>query len=178
LGLGVILVLATIALRAEGRRWWCRCGQWFLWSGNIHSSHNSQHLVDPYSFSHLLHGIIFYAMLRPLANRLRPSTRFLAAVAMEAIWKFIENSTFMIDRYRKATVALGYTGDSIVNSLGDIACSALGYYLAARLPWRWSIAIVVLVEFLMLMIYRDNLTLNVLMLLWPIDAVKTWQAGG
>jgi hypothetical protein len=177
LALGSIVVLAVIALRLEGHRWWCRCGRPFLWSGNIWSAHNSQHLIDPYSFTHVLHGLIFYALLRPLAARLSLGTRFVLAVAVEALWEIAENTETVIDRYRQATMALGYTGDSAINSLGDIASCVLGFILAARLPVRWSIAFFLLVEATLLILHRDSLLLNVLMLVCPIESVKTWQMG-
>jgi hypothetical protein len=164
-----------VALRWQGRRWWCRCGRPWLWSGDIHSGHNSQHLADPYSFSHLLHGLLFYALLRPFAGRLGPGVRLVLAVAVEALWEVAENSEVVIQRYRRATLALGYAGDSLVNSLGDVACCVLGYLIAARIPARWSVALFVLVELTMLAVYRDCLLLNVLMLVYPVDAIKAWQ---
>jgi Protein of unknown function (DUF2585) len=178
IGVSLFLAATTVGLRLEGRRWWCRCGKLFLWSGGIHSEHGSQHLLDPYSFTHLLHGLILYAIARPLTGRLRFGGRLLLVIAVEALWELAENSEMVIDRYRKATIALGYAGDSVVNSLGDIASCLVGVYLAARLPVRWSIALFVTVEAVLLLLYRDNLTLNVLMLVWPLKAVKVWQQGG
>ncbi len=176
--IAAILVLATVALRLEGHRWWCRCGRIMPWSGNIHSEHNSQHLVDPYSFTHMEHGLLLYALLRPFAARLKPGSRFILAVAVEALWEVVENSPAVIERYRQATIALGYAGDSVVNSLGDITACAIGFFLAKRLPVRWSIALVLTIEAVLLAIYRDNLALNVVMLVFPLESVKTWQMGG
>jgi hypothetical protein len=176
--IAAILVFATVALRLEGRRWWCRCGRIMPWSGKIHSEHNSQHLVDPYSFTHMEHGLLLYALLRPFAGRLKPGSRFILAIALEALWEVVENSPAVVDRYRQATIALGYVGDSVVNSLGDITACAIGFFLAQRLPARWSIALLIAVEAALLAIYRDNLALNVLMLVYPLESVKTWQMGG
>ena len=167
-----------IVLRVEGRRWWCRCGRLFPWSGDIHSGHNSQHLFDPYSFSHLLHGVLFYAFLSLVARRLGIRARLVIALLLEAAWEILENSHWVIDRYRAATISQGYAGDTIFNSLGDFASCLLGFLLAARLPVRWSVAIVMIVEAGMLALYRDNLLLNVVMLVWPFEAVRNWQAAG
>lgn len=170
-------MLMVVLLAAGGRRWWCRCGRWWPWSFGIWGPHTSQHLADPYSLTHVLHGLIFYAVLRPLARRLRPGTRLALAVAIEALWEVVENSPFVIARYRQGTIALGYAGDSIANSVGDVASCVLGYWLASRLPTRVSIALFVMVEAGLLVLYRDNLGLNVLMLLHPVEAVKNWQMG-
>ncbi len=178
LAIAVILGLATVALRLEGHRWWCRCGRLTPWSGVIHSEHNSQHLLDPYTFTHVEHGLILYAVLWLFRGWLGLGRRFIIAVAAEAIWEVFENSAAVIDRYRQATIALGYVGDSVVNSLGDIAACAVGFYVASRLPARWSVALLITVEAALLAIYRDNLTLNVLMLVFPIEAVKRWQMSG
>jgi hypothetical protein len=172
-----VIGLVVIALRLEGHRWWCRCGRINPWSGDIWSEHNSQHLADPYTLTHVLHGMLFYALLRPLAGRLKAGTRLVLAVALEALWEVGENSAAVIQRYRQATMALGYTGDSILNSVGDIAACGVGFYLAGRLPVRWSIAFFLLVEAALLLIYRDNLGLNILMLIWPVKGVKSWQMG-
>ena len=177
LAIAAIFGLATVALRLEGHRWWCRCGRLTPWSGDIHSEHNSQHLVDPYSFTHMEHGLLLYALLRPFAGRLGPGSRLILAVALEAIWEVAENSPAVIERYRQATIALGYVGDSVVNSLGDIAACTLGFFLAQRLPVRWSVALVLAVEATLLAIYRDNLALNVLMLVFPLESIKAWQMG-
>jgi hypothetical protein len=147
------------------------------WSGDIWSAHNSQHFADPYSLSHLLHGLIFHALLVPLAHRLRFGPRLVLAVALEATWEVFENSPAVIGRYRSATAALGYSGDSLLNSLGDIASCGLGFWLASRLPVRWSVALFLAVEVGMLLVYRDCLVLNVLMLVYPVGAIKAWQTG-
>jgi hypothetical protein len=177
IAIACVIGLAVASLRFEGQRWWCQCGRLALWSGDIQSSHNSQHLLDPYSFTHVLHGLIFYALLRPLAGKLGVGTRLIFALLIEMVWEVVENSDAVIDRYRQATIALGYAGDSVVNSLGDIASCGLGFFLAARLPARWSVVLFLAVELTLLAVYRDCLSLNVLMLLYPLESVKTWQMG-
>jgi hypothetical protein len=176
--MGLILVWATIQLRLQGRVWWCACGGWSPWAGDTWSRHNSQHLLDPYSFSHVLHGLIFCGALAWLFPRVRVAWRLVAAALIETAWEVTENTEFVIDRYRTVTASLDYHGDSVINSLGDILCFVAGFWLARRLGlWR-SVALFVVTELALLFFIRDNLTLNVLMLLWPIQAIKTWQIGG
>jgi Protein of unknown function (DUF2585) len=174
----VLLMVAVLYLRWQGRVWWCACGRPYPVSLNVNSMHNSQHLFDAYSLSHVLHGLIFYGVLWLMRRRITPGWRFAIAAAIEIAWEMAENSPVIINRYRAATIALGYTGDSIFNSLGDVASFLLGYWLAKRIGlWR-SVALFVAVELTMLWWMRDNLLLNVLMLLWPIDAIRRWQQGG
>src|SRR5262249_12709832 len=173
----LILLTTTGVLRSEGRTWWCACGQPNLWAGDPQSSHSSQHLFDPYTFTHILHGVLICGMLALGLPRLRLAWPLTATVFLEALWETLENSPFVIDRYRTATIALGYQGDSIINSLGDILSCSLGFLLARRIGWRWSIVMVVATESILLLWIRDNLLLNIIMLVWPIDAIKTWQAG-
>ncbi len=180
LAIAAIFGLATVALRLEGHRWWCRCGRLTPWSGDIHSEHNSQHLVDPYSFTHMEHGLqVLYALLWAIAGRLGTGRRLILALTVEdSLWEILENSPAVIERYRQATISLGYAGDTVINSLGDIGACALGFLLAKRLRVRWSVALVLVVEAALLAIYRDNLALNVLMLVYPLGSVKAWQTGG
>ena len=177
LALAVIAGSTMLVLRLRGQPWWCRCGRASPWAGDIWSGHNSQHLLDPYSLSHLLHGLLFYALLRPLAGRSSWGTRLVLATALEAAWELAENSQAVIGRYRSVTLALGYAGDSLLNSLGDISSCGVGFLLASRLPARLSVALFVLVEVGMLVAYRDCFLLNVVMLVYPIGAVRTWQVG-
>ncbi len=172
-----ILVLTVIALRFEGRRWWCACGGWSPWISEPKSSHCSQHLFDPYSLTHIFHGVGLCGIFALIWPRRDPRASFVTTVALESLWEIVENSEFVIERYRTATIALGYEGDSIANSLGDVAACALGWALARRLGWRRSIVAFVAVELILLVWIRDNLTLNILMLAWPIDAIKQWQLG-
>lgn len=179
LAVAVVLLLATVAsLRMEGRIWWCACRTPTPFSTDVTSPHNSQHLLDAYSFSHLLHGIIFYWCLRLLAPRVSPAWMLVIALAIEAGWEVLENSPLVIARYRAATAAQGYSGDSIVNSAGDVLSCAAGFFLARRLGWLLSIALFVAVELVMLVLIRDNLTLNIIMLLYPMEWLKQWQMGG
>ena len=172
-----ILIVMVLQLHRQGRVVWCACGQYFPWAGDIWSSHNSQHFFDPYSFTHVLHGMIFCGLLVWLFPRLSVAWSLSLAVLIEAGWEVLENSTFIIQRYREATIGLGYEGDSIANSLADILCCAFGFVLARRLGlWR-SVLVFVVVELVLLFWVRDNLTLNILMLTFPVKAVKTWQMG-
>jgi len=174
---GALLLVAVIYLRWQGRVWWCKCGRWYPISLQVKSEHNSQHLFDPYSLSHVSHGILFIGFLWLFRRHISLNLRAAIAATIEIGWEMVENSPFIINRYRTATLALGYTGDSIFNSIGDIASFVVGFYIARKLGlWR-SVLIFVALELLMLWMMRDNLTLNVLMLLWPVDAVRKWQSG-
>ena len=172
----IALIAATVLiLRWQGRIWWCKCGQLFLWSGDIWSTHNSQHLVDPYSFSHMQHGVLFFGLLWWLCPRLCIGWRFILATRIEALGEVSKNTQFMIDRYRSATISLDYFGDSIGNSMGDILSFAAGFWIARRVGLWPSVAILAVTEIVMIIIYRDSLSLNILMLIYPIEAVKQWQ---
>jgi hypothetical protein len=175
-GLAAILIVHTSVLRLEGHRWWCECGGWSPWVSDTNSKHNSQHLFDPYSFSHIQHGLLFCGLCAWLFPSLAVGWRFVAAMGVEAIWEMAENSSFVINRYRTATIALNYYGDSIGNSWGDILSCAIGFVAARYLGQWWSIALFVLIEVTMTFLIRDSLLLNVLMLIHPIGAVKAWQS--
>jgi len=170
-----LIVLMVFQLHVQGRIWWCACGRHNLWAGDIWSAHNSQHLFDPYSFTHVLHGVIFCGLVSWLLPRLPVSWKLFVTILIEAGWELLENSRFIIQRYREATMALGYEGDSITNSVGDIVCCTLGFLLARYLGLRWSAVLFVVTELVLLFWIRDNLTLNVLMLVCPVDAIKAWQ---
>ncbi|MDP7030448.1 MAG: DUF2585 family protein [Phycisphaerales bacterium] len=176
------VVAATVLLLwLLGRPFICTCGTVSLWHGDINTAEDSQQLFDWYSFSHVLHGFLFYWLLWLLGRRmdvLRPvRRRFVLALAAECIWEVIENTPFIINRYREATIALGYMGDSIINSTMDIGCMMIGFLLAWRLPVWVTVLLALASEVIMAIAIRDNLTLNIVMLLWPIDAVRTWQGG-
>ncbi len=169
---------AAVAERAMGRTWLGTDGHFGLWEGNIWSSEQSQRFADPYSFTHVVHGFLFYALLSLAARRLPVRYRLAAAVALEAAWEVLENSPIVIDRYRAVTIALGYAGDSILNSMSDILMMVIGFSLACRLRPRASVATVVVLELGLLFWVRDNLTLNILMLVHPVEAIRVWQSVG
>jgi Protein of unknown function (DUF2585) len=176
----VVAALAATALqlRAQGRAWFCSCGRLLFWTGEAWGSDTSQHLFDPYSFTHVLHGVAFCGLLALVAPRVAPAWRLCLAVSAEAVWEIAENTDAVIRRYREATAALGYTGDTVVNSLGDIAACGLGFEIARRLGLRLSLVAFALVEIALLVWIRDSLLLNVLMLVHPSDAIRAWQAAG
>lgn len=181
MALGVAAAAGAVEI-GMGRRILSASGKVMLWVGDINSSECSQQLLDWYSFSHLLHGFLFYCGLYWL-NRVVSGKRwprqwiFLAAVVIEAGWEILENSPIIIERYRQGTIALGYTGDSVLNSMSDIVCCAAGCMLARRLPVWMSVTLFVGIELALAMLIRDNLTLNIIMLVWPVEAIKQWQMG-
>ena len=170
-----IFAIAAAILFLMGRNPLCTCGRIDLW-GPVGPT-QSQMPADWYSFSHIVHGFLFYALLKWAAPSWPSGWRFAAAMAIEAAWEVLENTPMIIDRYREATAALGYEGDSILNSLADIAMMAVGFLLARKLPVWGSIALVLALELIPLFVIRDNLTLNVWMLLLPTDWLREWQAG-
>jgi hypothetical protein len=175
LGLAVALALALVAM---GRLPWCACGTIKLWHGIVLSSENSQHLTDWYTLSHLVHGFLFYAGLWLIGRNWPLGVRLVLALGLEALWEVFENTEFIINRYREDTAALDYYGDSVVNSLGDYTAAAIGFLAAARLPVWASLAAVILLEAVPGLIIRDNLALNIIMLLHPVDAIREWQLTG
>jgi hypothetical protein len=178
LAIVLVLVVTAYQLRSQGRLWWCSCDYLLIWSGDPWSSDNSQHLLDPYSFTHVLHGFIFCGLLALIVPRLSPVWQLWLAVSIEAVWEVVENSEFVIRRYRQETAALGYHGDTIINSLADILLCGIGFVLARHLGFRRTFALFALTEVGLAIWIRDNLSLNILMLIYPIDAVKEWQAAG
>jgi len=163
-----------------GRVPWCTCGYVKLWHGVTVSSENSQHLFDWYSFTHILHGLGFYLLLWTIDRKKRLSfgVKLAIAVGLEASWEVIENTSFIIDRYRAATISLDYYGDSIVNSIGDVLAMIAGFYFAFRTKWWGSIVLFAVIELTLAYFIRDNLTLNIIMLIYPLEAVRMWQSGG
>jgi hypothetical protein len=149
-----------------------------LWSGDINSDQNSQQIADPYTLTHVVHGAAFYALTRLALPSASVGLRAIVATALEAAWEVYENTDTVINRYRTATIALGYYGDSVINSQVDILACALGFFLTWRLPTRVTILGVLILETGLALWIRDNLTLNIIMLLYPFEAVKRWQMGG
>jgi polyferredoxin len=172
-----VLALTSLVLLFMGREPICRCGTVKLWHGIVVSSENSQHVSDWYSPSHLIHGFIFYGLLWLVARRTPLGLRLVAATAIEALWEVVENTDAVINRYREATIALDYFGDSVLNSASDILFMALGFVLASRLPVWVTVLTALAFEVFTAWLIRDNLTLNVLMLLWPQQAIRNWQSG-
>lgn len=173
----VLIVTAFVGVLAvQGRPWWCKEGP-ALWSA-VWTHCTSQNFLDPYSLSHVLHGVLFYGFLWLGAARWPLSSRMLAALVLEIGWELLENSAWVIERYRQNTVAFDYSGDSILNSVGDVASALAGFAFAARFNWKISLGLFFAFELWLLYLSRDNLTLNVLMLLFPLEAIKQWQTPG
>ena len=177
IALGLAVVAAAILL-LMGRPPICTCGEVKLWVGEVHGPDNSQHLADWYTPSHIIHGFLFYFLGWLFLRRNPPGDRLIAAILIEAGWEVLENTNWVIDRYREATMALGYTGDSVINSLFDMLWMILGFGIARRLPVWVTVAVALAFEVLTLVAIRDNLTLNVLMLVAPVDSIAQWQSGG
>lgn len=172
------LATMVIAMRAQGRIWFCACGTIKVWSQDVWSSHCSQHLLDPYSITHFSHGLLFFVGLLLVARWVPLHWRFAIAIFIAAAWEVLENSSIIIERYREVTMSREYMGDSIVNSVGDVLCCAAGFFVAYKVGWKWALGIFALTEIVLLFMIRDNLTLNIIMLIKPIDAIKHWQMQG
>lgn len=174
--LAVMIIVTIVLLRVQGRLWICTCGRVDLWSGEILSSDNSQHIFDPYSFTHVLHGFVLFWLVGWLLAKSTFQTQVLAVIGIESVWEVVENSKGIIDRYRETATAQGYTGDTIVNSLSDIALCGVGVLIARRLGFKWAFAVFLIVEILLALWIKDGLLLNVINLLLPLDAIREWQS--
>jgi hypothetical protein len=157
----------------------CKCGTVKLWQGVVNSSENSQHISDWYSFSHIIHGMVFFYFFRLISKkRFSIGLCLLLAIFVEASWEVFENSNFIINRYREATISLDYFGDSILNSVCDMLFAVIGFFLAAYLPVWLIIFLIIFMEIWVGYMIRDNLTLNIIMLIYPFESIKHWQMGG
>jgi uncharacterized membrane protein YjdF len=177
----LIFIAAAIQLHRQGRSWWCGCRP-FVWTSNAWSSLTSQTFLDPYSFTHLMHGFMFAGILLVLfryvvKQNVSTSWRLVIALVAEAAWEILENTNAVIDRYRATTAFLGYRGDTVVNSIGDIVCCGVGVLIARKLGWLRSLPIFLATEIVLLFWIRDSLLLEIIMLLHPFDVIKKWQLG-
>lgn len=172
------LVGMIAVLYSQGRVWWCVLGDYSLY---VHeawgSSHTSQHLFDPYSFTHVLHGVLFFWIAGWLFKGLSGAWRLSIAVIAEAAWEVLENTNFIIDKYRANTASLDYFGDSIANSAGDLLACVAGFWIAQKLGWLRSLVFFILIELVLLIWIRDGLIMNIIQLIYPSDALKNWQLG-
>lgn len=174
----VVMVAAAVILAWQGRVWWCQAGDMVPWSWDIWTTHNSQHIFDPYSFTHVLHGVLEFWLIGLVFRRVPLAWRLLIAVFIETTWEVAENSTYIIERYRTVTLSLDYFGDSIINSLADIVCCATGFAIAYKLKFWKSLALFLATEAVLIVWIRDSLLINIVMLLYPIEAIKAWQMAG
>ena len=173
-----VIVVSTVLLVWQGRVWWCQAGDYSPWAWNIWSTHNSQHIIDPYSFTHVLHGVLEFWLIGLVFRRMPLAWRLLIAVIIESTWEVAENSSYIIERYRTVTLSLDYFGDSIINSLADIVCCATGFTIAYKLKFWKSLALFLATEAILIVWIRDSLLINIVMLIYPIEALKVWQMGG
>lgn len=171
----LILLGSLVTVKLMGRPIWCDCGSPAPWVGDVTSTHESKHLVDPYSLSHFIYGLGLYAILRRTAPSLTISWRVAIATALSTFWEVVENTPWVIDRFRQGTITAGYSGDGLVNSATDTLCAVGGFLVAARVPWQASIALAVAIELGCLIGIRDGLTVNTIMLIHPLDVIRAWQ---
>lgn len=175
----VLVCVSVVVLKAvEGHVWWCSVGDLSPWSSDIWTAHNSQHLLDPYSFTHVLHGVLEFWLISLVFRRVPLAWRLFMSVAIACTWEVAENSSFIIERYRAETISLSYFGDSVINSIADILCCAGGFLLARWMGFWKSLILFLATEAMLVFWIRDSLIINIIMLIWPIEAIKHWQLGG
>ncbi|MGE3467325.1 MAG: DUF2585 family protein [Pyrinomonadaceae bacterium] len=178
IAIAVLFIVAAFMLWTQGRVWWCQEGDWAPWSWDIWTPHNSQHVLDPYAFTHVLHGIIEFWLIGLICRKMPMAWRLVLAVAIEGTWEVVENSAFIIERYRTATLSLDYFGDSMINSLADMVCCAAGFLVAYKIRFWKSLALFIATEAILIFWIRDSLIINIIMLISPIEAIKAWQLAG
>lgn len=178
IAIAVCIALMVAGLYWQGRVWWCKVGDLSPWSSDIWTAHNSQHFFDPYTFTHILHGVAFFWIADLILKEKPLRWKFFLVILVECLWELLENSNLIIERYRTVTISLDYYGDSILNSLSDVLCCAFGAFIAYKLKFWRSLAYFAITEIILLLWLRDNLTLNIIMLIYPIDAIRIWQSGG
>ena len=171
-----VMILMVVPLYLQGRLWWCKLGDYAIYVNEAwNSSHTSQHFLDPYTFTHVLHGVLFFWLASLIFSKSGAAWQFFIAISAEAAWEVLENSNYIIEKYRENTASLDYFGDSIFNSVGDLFACAIGFLIAFKLGWWKSLIFFLLVELVLLLWIRDGLLLNILMLIYPIDGIKNWQ---
>ena len=171
-----VTALMVIVLYAQGRLWWCKLGDYRVYVNEVwNSSHTSQHFFDPYSFTHVLHGVMFFWLASLIFSKLSSAWQLFIATFAEAMWEILENSNFIIEKYRANTASLDYFGDSILNSVGDVLACAIGFLIAQKLGWWRSLIFFLLTEIVLILWIKDSLLINILMLIYPLDAIKHWQ---
>ena len=173
-----VIVLSVLQLRNQSRVWWCQVGDYSPWSWAVWSPHNSQHVIDPYTFTHILHGILFFWIASLIFRKMPLAWRLLIAITVESAWEVVENTDMIINRYREATISLDYFGDSIANSIGDIVACAIGFIIAYELKFWRSLGLFLIIEIILILTINDSLLINILMLIYPLEAIKAWQTGG
>jgi hypothetical protein len=172
-----LMFLVGAALIFEGRRWWCPAGDPYPWSWQVWSQHNSQHLLDPYSFTHLLHGVLEFWFISLLFPRVPLGWRLVIGLSVEGAWEVLENTEYVINRYREATISLNYYGDSILNSLADVTFCGVGFLTAYLLRFWRSALLFAVTEAILLITIHDSLILNIIMLIYPMESLRLWQQG-
>lgn len=167
----------SVILYTQGRIWWCKLGDYSPWVSQAWGNHTSQHLFDPYTFTHILHGVLFFWLIDLIFRKQTFAWKFFIAIWVESAWEVLENSQFVIEKYRENTASLDYFGDSIFNSVGDVIACGIGFLIAYKLKFWRSLVVFILTEIVLLLWIRDGLLLNILMLIYPIEAIKQWQTG-